>query len=457
MKSISSPLVWRLPARRVARAGIILTCVATLMSSPAPAQVIASDSLALVNVYNRLGGPHWGGQAIWLSGPVGSWYGVSVADRRVVGLDLSYNGLVGSVPTSLYDLTHLEVLSLAGNFIEDVLLPDVGQLERLKVLKLFDNRFFGTLPVEIGRLGELRVLELAANDFSGPLPPEIGDLALLETLDLFGNEFTGPIPLEMTRLANLSRLFLSINRFTGPIPPEMRLLTRLEVVRIEHNLFTGSLPPELAELQHLRILDVSNNRISGTLPAEWSALKNLQVLWMYDNQLTGPIPEPWSEMHSLFTLQILNNPLSGTLPLSFARMVSLQRLNLSNTNICIPDDVALQSWLNGLSSFLSSGIACIATSTAIREDLPEVLALDAPFPNPARGRTTLRFGLPAPDAVDIAVHDVLGRQVLAIASSTHPAGWHRIDADLSVLPAGTYVVRLRTRHSTITRPLIVLH
>src|SRR5690606_19847725 len=63
-------------------------------------------------------------------------------------------------------------------------------------------------------------------------------------------------------------------------------------------------------------------------------------------------------------------------------------------------------------------------------------------PNPAVGRAAVAFALEAPSEVRLALYDVLGRAVLVLDAGRLEAGPHRLDLDLSALPAGVYVWRL---------------
>ncbi|HEX8385576.1 MAG TPA: T9SS type A sorting domain-containing protein, partial [Rubricoccaceae bacterium] len=87
---------------------------------------------------------------------------------------------------------------------------------------------------------------------------------------------------------------------------------------------------------------------------------------------------------------------------------------------------------------VSSGVV---TSTPDEDRVTEVL-LGGPRPNPAAGRTSLRFALPDARPVRIAVYDLLGRTVATVAEGVRAAGWHEVHVETSPLAAGVYVVRL---------------
>ena len=82
--------------------------------------------------------------------------------------------------------------------------------------------------------------------------------------------------------------------------------------------------------------------------------------------------------------------------------------------------------------------------------------LAAPFPNPARGAVSLRWGLPSVGRVDLRVFDLLGRQVAVVLNDeTADAGWHETRWDAQVA-SGVYVVRLVTGTEVRTRRIVVV-
>ena len=82
-----------------------------------PAPPANTDRAALVALYNATNGANWTNSANWLSNrPLGAWHGVTTdADRRVTALNLRANGLSGSIPSELGNLTNLTHLYLVGN------------------------------------------------------------------------------------------------------------------------------------------------------------------------------------------------------------------------------------------------------------------------------------------------------------------------------------------------------
>ena len=75
------------------------------------------DSLALVALYNSTGGPTtWTDRTGWLQDPVSDWRGISLdASGRVTDIVLRGNGLSGSLPSELGQLTALLNINLSSN------------------------------------------------------------------------------------------------------------------------------------------------------------------------------------------------------------------------------------------------------------------------------------------------------------------------------------------------------
>src|SRR3954453_2654070 len=80
------------------------------------AQVNVQDSLVLVDLYKSTNGPSWVEQTNWLTiNPVSTWFGITVTGTRVTGIAFSENGMNGTIPSSIGNLTKLTVLSMVYN------------------------------------------------------------------------------------------------------------------------------------------------------------------------------------------------------------------------------------------------------------------------------------------------------------------------------------------------------
>jgi hypothetical protein len=77
--------------------------------------VNVKDSLALVDLYNSTNGSGWYNNTNWLKGPVKTWYGITVENKSVTEINLYANKLTGSIPSSMGNLSGLEILGLGNN------------------------------------------------------------------------------------------------------------------------------------------------------------------------------------------------------------------------------------------------------------------------------------------------------------------------------------------------------
>ena len=168
--------------------GLVTTLMFFLLSVKIFAQVLSSDSLALVDFYNATSGNSWGNKANWLSGIVGSWQGITIDSNRVTNINLSGNNLSGSLPISFCNLT------------------------RLKYLYLSDN------------------------NLSGNLPSCFGNLISLNTIDFRNNKFTGAIPSTVINFPKLADIFISNNQFDQL--PDLSSLTEFSNLLVQNNKFT---------------------------------------------------------------------------------------------------------------------------------------------------------------------------------------------------------------------------
>jgi len=84
------------------------------------------------------------------------------------------------------------------------------------------------------------------------------------------------------------------------------------------------------------------------------------------------------------------------------------------------------------------------------------LQLKETYPNPARGRVTVRFAVPETDSdklVRLQLYDILGRQV---RTAPVEAGRHETRLSVEDLASGVYVLRLEAGSQTRTRRLTVV-
>ena len=134
-------------------------------------------------------------------------------------LDLSVNGLNGSLPDTLCSLPKLTNLQLESNFFSGSIPSSIGSCSELLELQLGDNELEGNIPASIGNLVNLQVsLNLSLNRLSGNIPDTLGRLSKLVSLDLSDNLLSGEIPPSLVGMSSLLDWNFSHNLLSGPVP-----------------------------------------------------------------------------------------------------------------------------------------------------------------------------------------------------------------------------------------------
>jgi Divergent InlB B-repeat domain/IPTL-CTERM motif len=293
-------------------------------ASVSHAVIPASERAALQALYTSTNGASWAVNTNW-NGAVGTectWFGVtcSSGDANVTRIDLSTNGLTGSLP-AIAALTALERFNVNGNLLTGSVPALVG-LSALEFFEAKNMNLTGSIPPLAG-LANLRLLNLSGNDLTGAIPALTG-LPVFQNLIINNNLLTGSIP-TLTGSPFLSIIDVSQNNLSGSIP-SLTGLTALVTFRVSSNQLTGSIP-SLAGLNSLQNFIAQNNQLTGAIPALNGSLP-LQRVELYGNQLSGPIPS-LSGLIFLNSFLAFNNQLSGSIP-ALAGLTNLNEFDVSN-------------------------------------------------------------------------------------------------------------------------------
>ena len=201
--------------------------LATLVSDP----LRYSQSTKLMAIFGSLGGVNWRRNDNWGQGDpcFQNWYGlICDCDANVIGIQLVDNGLVGTIPNELGQLTHLTEIYLQST-----------QRYSTGYSNPFMNRIAGSVP-SLTNLLELTVLDISFNEIEF-LPADIGSNLNLEVLSAAGNKLTS-------------------------LPSNLGLLTRLRILELNDNLISSIFPTsEICSLGNIYVLNLGNNSLSGTL------------------------------------------------------------------------------------------------------------------------------------------------------------------------------------------------
>lgn len=339
-----------------------------LVHSPSFSQNRTADSVALVAIYDDMGGVSWNSNSGWQAGgSIDTWFGVGFSGGRVITLSLGDNNLSGDVPVEIANLTALQSLDFQSNQITSI--PDeigdlaalttfsiqenqisvlpagIGSMSSLVFLDVSDN-LLTTLPTEISSLISLTTLRAEFNQIS-TLPVSINGLTSLLQLGLDGNQLSS-LPVELFSIPSLIELQLGENQLSV-FPSQISLLTNLTILGLGDNQFSGSFPTELLSLTNLTDLDLGNNQFNGNIPTGISSLIALTSLNLHSNQFSGNIPTSITSLVILQSLDLGNNLLSGNIPTELGSLSSLTSLDLSINDF----DGIVPSSLTGITNLQS--------------------------------------------------------------------------------------------------------
>ncbi len=407
--------------RKTTFIGLLLT-----ISLPVQAQVLETDSLALVALYDSTDGANW--TNTWdLNTTVDIWYGVTVSGGRVTELLLTENQLSGSIPSELESLANLTRLYLNSNQLTGPIPAELGTLANLTYLSLGSNQLSGTIPPELGNLANLLALDLLLNQLTGSIPAELGDLANLIDLILDNNQLTGSIPAELGTLANLTYLSLYSNQLSGL--PDLSTLTALMVLYVQSNRLTfEDLETNMGVAATIFIYapQDSLDTTIATGDTLWLTVSAGGTSTQYQWMLNGLAIEGATD--SSYTLYPLGGIDSGAYSCEMTNSI-VTGLTLYSRPVNVN----------------ASGVVAIYDAQL----QPEAFALHQNYPNPFNPSTTIQFDLPVATDVQLAVYDLLGREVVRLVNRHLEAGYHhRVwdgrDRNGNEVPTGIYFVLVVT-------------
>ncbi|KAI3773430.1 hypothetical protein L1987_47959 [Smallanthus sonchifolius] len=252
--------------------------------------------------------------------------------------NFSRNALKGVIPSSMADLSHLQMLDLSGNeFTGEVPKGFFTHLSNLIVIKLSNNKLHGHVLSGNFSLGNIEMLHLDNNCFTG----NIGIINTTRsnspsrfTLDISDNFFTGRIPGWISNLdanvellvrnnnfigefpcgkAYFSFLDISQNSFSGSIPPCLNY-QYIEHLHLGSNRFTGLIPDAFRNLTNVLTLDISHNNVFGRITEFLGELSNLRILLLGKNNFIGSIPKGLCQLNTVSLIDLSGNSLSGLIP-----------------------------------------------------------------------------------------------------------------------------------------------
>ncbi|CAM0943092.1 unnamed protein product [Alopecurus aequalis] len=246
------------------------------------------------------------------------WPGVGCSIKhkhRVIVLNLTLEGLGGTITPSIGNLTYLKTLDLSLNNLHGEIPPSIGHLSRLRYLDLSNNSLHGNIDIGLTNCTSLGHINLGANRLTGEISPWLGGLSSLKVLKVWNNNFTGTIPPSLGNLSALQYIDLTSNQLQGAIPEGLGSITSITMIQLAGNHLSGIIPSTFFNLSSLTGLNVGSNELHGKLPSNFGdRLPNLQDLLLGINHFTGNLPASLVNATELYTLDISSNNFTGSLP-----------------------------------------------------------------------------------------------------------------------------------------------
>ncbi|KAI2508081.1 hypothetical protein MHU86_6373 [Fragilaria crotonensis] len=331
------------------------------------------DWLALAKLYQATNGEHWNISTGWevlddvfdttdweetnaTSFFVCTWHGVDCSNGKVQGVNLKNNGLVGTLPTEIFNLEGLKELDLSLNTIELDAVLGLSAIANAK--DLLQINLSGTKISTIAGISEAPALTSVYLDSlelpAGPFPTELLALTGLHLLHMQFSGLTGYLPTEIGALNKLKTLFIYNNDLTGSLPSELGLLTDLTSLELSENSFSGELPTHLDGMTSLKVLHIQQSKdpaLSGNLPA-FTNYPNLQQLNLDNNAFTGSIPKKFlqgiQDKSKPVFVSLAHNQLDGTVPSELDDFTELDIRLEGNKISGIATELCDNSeWMNG--------------------------------------------------------------------------------------------------------------
>jgi Leucine-rich repeat (LRR) protein len=304
---------------------------------------------------------------------------------------ISNNRLTGEIPSTICNVSNLQILDLSYNNLSGMIPRCLGNLSYVSEINMRTNNFQGTIPETLAKCTKLKGIVFNGNQLKGLLPPSLVNCTKLEVLDLGNNNINDSFPYWLEALLELHILVLRSNRFHGPIGNDKTrgtFFSKLQILDLSHNEFSGGLPvhyfgnmkammsndegkhglqylgepysnwyygqgsayyiymvgvtvkgsetPPFGISNIFTTIDLSSNKFQGEIPEVLARLKFLRLLNLSYNSLTGHIPPLLANLSSLESLDLSSNRFVGEIPMQLTSLTFLAVLNLSQNKLTGP-------------------------------------------------------------------------------------------------------------------------
>ncbi|XP_048137896.1 receptor-like protein 9DC1 [Rhodamnia argentea] len=194
----------------------------------------------------------------------------------LTGLQLLYNDLEGSIPTSLSRLVKLRLGSMLPTCLGNI-------SGSLSILNLRSNNFHCPIPRNWTNTRSLNMVNLSQNRLKGEVPRSLASCDMLEFLDLRDNLVNDmqqsllPTTVPIYTYYGDYDYYLSINN-KGMQMVCMKILDVLMAVDLSTNQFEGEIPENIGNLKGLHALNLSHNVLTGPRGGQFDTFLNTSYL-----------------------------------------------------------------------------------------------------------------------------------------------------------------------------------
>ncbi|KAK4378398.1 hypothetical protein RND71_000260 [Anisodus tanguticus] len=270
-------------------------------------------------------------------------------DGKVTRIQIGNQGLKGSLPPNLNNLTELQVFEVQNNGLTGPL-PSFAGLNSLESILLSGNGFTSIPRNFFDGMISLQTVYLDDNPFSPwSVPDSLKSASSLQFFSAMSTNISGKIPdlFGGDTLPSLTHLHLSFNKLEGPLPLSFSgsSIQSLWLNGKDHQSRLNGSIDVVQNMTQLTELWLQDNEFTGPLP-DLSGLNQLQNFSVRDNSLTGPVPDSLVNLTSLKVVNLTNNLLQGPMP-KFQSSVLVDMLPDTNS-FCLSKPGPCDSQVNTL-------------------------------------------------------------------------------------------------------------
>lgn len=291
-----------------------------------------ADSVALVRLYNELGGIDWTNNTNWLSvgQRIENWFGVTLLNGRVVNLDLQSNNLTDSLSEFTgEEFDQLTSLLLNGNALTG--LPNLTNLSAINDLQVQNNNLsFQDLEMNSAIPGIAYIPQAILLDPEDFLFNEGENVVLERTVGGINNVYEWTKDATIIAGETAGTLDLEMVSFADEGLYEV-IVTNVNVPGLTLNTNPITVTISSLEKDSLALVAIFNST-GGDSADPWINR---------DSWLSGPITS-WEGLgftgNRVTTVDLDNSNMRGAIPVSVLNILNLETLILSNNKLdSIPD------------------------------------------------------------------------------------------------------------------------